>query len=156
MAHLTVSASGFVAAPPAVVYGLFADYHAKHPRVLPPDHFSDLVVEEGGIGAGTVFRVKTQALGQTRALRMAVSEPEPGRILVERELTEGMPGGLTTTFRVEPAAGGSQVTITTEWEKAGLGGLVDRLVAGPVMRWIYGKEMALVAEVARAEADQPS
>ena len=156
MARLEVSARTHVAAPPAVVYGIFADYHVKHPSVLPPGHLFDLVVEEGGTGAGTVFRIKTQALGQTRALRAVVSEPEPGRVLVERELPEGKPGGITTTFRVEPAAGGSQVTITTEWTRAGLGGLVDRLLTVPAMRRIYEKEMALVAQVARAEADRPS
>ena len=148
MAHLEVSVSAHVEAPPAVVYGIFADYREKHPRVLPPAHFSGLVVEEGGVGAGTVVRFDTHALGQTRTMRVVVSEPEPGRRLMEHEL----PGGTVTTFLVEPAGAASQVTITTVWEKTGFGALVDRFVAVPVMQKVYAKEMRLLQEVAPAEA----
>ena len=147
MASLEVSVDGHVAAPASVVYGILADYHDKHLRVLPPSHFSDFVVEAGGAGAGTVFRFSTHALGQTRPMRVEVSEPEPGRLLVEREL----PHGTVTTFRVEPSGSGSRVTITTVWEKTGVGALVDRLVTVPVMQRIYEKEMDLLRALAPAE-----
>ena len=70
---------------------------------------------------------------------------------MERELPEGTPGAITTTFRVEPAGAGCAVTISSAWEKRGLAAFVDRWVAVPLMRRIYAKELVLVAEVARRD-----
>ena len=39
---------------PAIVYGIIADYERGHPSILPPRAFSDMKVERGGYGAGTV------------------------------------------------------------------------------------------------------
>src|ERR1051325_550535 len=79
----TVSASMRIAAPPARLYGLLADYHTGHPSIL-PKQFSNLRVEVGGVGAGTVIRFDMTVFGRKQVFRGMVSEPEPGRILVER------------------------------------------------------------------------
>ena len=56
-------------------------------------------MEQGGIGAGTVIRFQMSALGQKRTLRAEITEPEPGRVLVETYLDSN---GAVTTFTVDP------------------------------------------------------
>lgn len=53
--HLSVAR--VIDAPPDRVYALIADYRSGHPRILPKAYFKELVVEQGGVGAGTVVRV---------------------------------------------------------------------------------------------------
>jgi len=79
-----ISATRRIAAPPEAVYAVFADYREAHPRILPPSFFVGLTVEEGGYGEGTVVLVKGRFAGRVRTLRGVVTEPEPGRLLVER------------------------------------------------------------------------
>ena len=146
MAQITISASAVVHAPPAIVYGVLADYHEGHPGILPRPPFGELVVESGGTGAGTVFRVTTrQGLG-TITYRMAVTEPEPGRLLVETD--QG--SDLVSTFRVEPAEGGhSRVTITTRYTRGGVQGFLERLLLPTLAGPVYRKEIANLERVAR-------
>ena len=80
------------------VYSLIANYNDGHPRIL-PKQFSDLVVEQGGIGAGTVIRFQMSILGKKQHFRAAITEPEPGHVLVETDLE---PNGAVTTFTVNP------------------------------------------------------
>jgi hypothetical protein len=68
-------------AEPATVYEVLADYRTHHPRIMPPSLFSDLAVEQGGTGAGTVFGITFRPIGLARRLRMRVDEPAPGRVL---------------------------------------------------------------------------
>jgi hypothetical protein len=49
-----VVASAHIAAAPAQVYAIIANYREGHPRILPKE-FSGLTVEQGGIGAGTII-----------------------------------------------------------------------------------------------------
>jgi hypothetical protein len=144
-AHAEMSA--VVPAPPEDVYAVLADYRTGHPRILPRQYFSDLVVEEGGRGAGTVIRVSTRALGVERAYHMDVSEPEPGRVLVETDRISG----LATSFTVTPAGdGGSLVRIATTWQtKPGIAGLLERLTTPPIMRRIYAAELRQLADYVR-------
>ena len=83
MSQIRAEVSRVIWAPPAAVYAVIADYNESHPARLPKHVFSGLVVEESGIGAGTVVRVTMAALGTKQELHVAVSEPEPGRVLVE-------------------------------------------------------------------------
>src|SRR4051812_33972066 len=99
MRRMRVEASAIVDGAPADVYALLADYREGRPRVLPPEHFRDLEVEEGGRGTGTVLRYRSVAGRGERRYRMLVSEPEPGRVLVESSTTSS----LVTTLTVEPA-----------------------------------------------------
>ena len=123
MARIVVSAERTVDAPADVVYRYIADMHGHHPRFLPPA-FSDFQVESGGVGAGTVTRFTVTAGGRTRAYRMRVDEPEPGRVLTE----SGTGSSLVTTTTVSPRNGTSLVRIATTWD----GGRDRRPVRAPV------------------------
>src|SRR5438105_2600685 len=97
MASVRIVEEGHVAAPAAQVYGIISDYRQHHPRILPPA-FSDLTVEQGGVGAGTVIRCAFRAGGRTLRFRQRVEEPEPGRVLAEIDLDTG----AVTRFTVTP------------------------------------------------------
>src|SRR5215470_19636891 len=104
-----VSCTAKVDAPATTVYRVIADYNNGHPRIL-PSAFRNLVVEKGGVGAGTQTRFDVRAFGQTQSIRHEVFEPEPGRVLLERDRDVDS----ETTFTVDPVAGGSQVTIRSQ------------------------------------------
>ena len=145
MTTAQASASATIAAQPAAVYAVLADYRNHHPRILPPQYFRDFVVEEGGQGAGTVFRTAVHLFGSKSANHMIVSEPQPGRVLMETDLETG----LVTTFTVTPLANGQQstVAIQTVWpRKTGLAGQLEAWLTGQVMRMIYRKELGLLAD----------
>ncbi len=72
-------------APADRVYAIIADYRNGHPHIL-PKQFRNLTVEQGGVGAGTIIRFEVRVFGQTQHFRAVVSEPEPGRVLVEENL----------------------------------------------------------------------
>ena len=140
-----VKASARVAAPADVVYGIIADYRNGHPHILPKPYFEWLEVEQGGHGGGTVIRFQMRVLGQTRVLRAVVTEPEPGRVLVETDTG----GGPVTTFTVEPEESGSHVTFSTELTSAGGPlGVLERFVLKRILRRIYARELELLGRVA--------
>lgn len=144
MTRLHAEEAAVIEATPATIYAILSDYRVQHPQILPKEAFPSIEVEQGGQGAGTVFRVTTRALGVERRYHMLVSEPEPGRKLVETDSSVD----LVTTFTIEPVDDGkrTRLTIATDWNSAGgLSGLVERLVTGPVMRRIYRKELGLIA-----------
>ena len=102
-------------------------------------------MEEGGQGAGTVLRVQIQVMGVKQNYHMRVSEPEPGRILVE----EDPEAGVKTTFTVAPLNGGlrSLVTIATASRTSpGLRGLIERLVNPPLTRRIYRQDLQQLSD----------
>ena len=141
-------ATQVVDAPPAKVYGILADYRTHHPRILPKPAFESLVVEKGGVGAGTVVRVGMKVMGKRQTIVMEVSEPQPGRVLQERDVATG----ALTTFTVEPLDGGarSRVTLATEWPpRPGLAGWMERVGTPPVARRLYRQELQLLSEYAR-------
>jgi len=137
-----------VRAAPAAVYGIIADYHHGHPRILPPEHIRDLTVERGGTGAGTRIRFTMIVGGKARPAVADVEEPKPGKVLVER----GVSDNFVTTFTVQPEGPGCFVTIRTSWERGGLQGLVERIVAPRMMTRIFQAELQLLKQVAEAEA----
>ena len=137
MGTLRVAAERVVGAPAATVYGCLADMREHHPTFLPPA-FSGFTVESGGTGAGTVVRFTVTAGGRSRAYRMTVSEPEPGRVMVETDADSS----LVTTFTVEPEGQVARVRIVTTWEgSAGVGGFFERLFAPRALRSIYLDEL---------------
>ena len=148
MPTLHIDATSLIPAPPAVVYGLIADYHRGHPSILPPEYFEHLVVEEGGVGAGTRIRYTIKAFGSREASRARITEPEPGRVLVET--VEG--SGIVTTFTVDPAPGNqSQVTFATDYPAKGLRGLFEELFVPGFLRKVYAAELRLLG-IRAAEA----
>ena len=109
----------------------------------------NLTVEKGGVGAGTVIRFEVRALGQTQRFKGFVTEPEPGRVLVE-EYSE--PASSKTTFLVEksPSGSGTRVTFTTEMtSRKGLAGTIERFVSTRFMKKLYAEELGLLAARAR-------
>jgi Polyketide cyclase / dehydrase and lipid transport len=142
-----ISASATIPARRERVYSLLADYNDGHLRIL-PKQFTSLVVEEGGVGAGTVIRVQMNLLGKKQTYHAAISEPEPGRVLVETNLATN---SWVTTFTVNAgsAPADSNVTISTELPvRSGLPGKVERVVSTLLLRPIYVKELENLARVA--------
>jgi hypothetical protein len=148
MPEILASSSATIAAPPRVVYGIVADYHDGHPSILPPKYFGNLVVEQGGVGAGTRIRFDMRTFAGTRVLRAEIAEPEPGRRLLERYPEDGM----ETTFTVDPGpsgAGQSVITIDTRYHRGGLRGWIERLLVPPYLRTVFRAELAILAQQAQ-------
>lgn len=145
----TVAVTSEVQAPAEKVYAILSDYRRHHPRILPNAYFTNLTVEEGGVGAGTIFQAEMNVFGSRRAFRMRVAEPEPGRVLTEADLDTD----LLTTFTVTPvAANRCSVTIATEWQQPrGLGGWLQGLTMPAFMRRIYQAELRQLDEYAQAQ-----
>src|SRR5829696_1731528 len=143
MSSFTIGVAARVNAPARRVYDMIADYRNGHPRIIPPKYFKSLDVEEGGFGAGTVIRFTMRVLGSERTARARITEPDPGRVLVETELSTG----LVTTFTVAPAGdSASDVTIETRDPAVpGVRGAVERWVAKAMLPRIYRDELALLA-----------
>ena len=149
----TISATAEIAAPADRLYGLIADYHDGHQRILPKPPFVSLDVEQGGVGAGSHIRVVMRVLGRNQTFRATVAEPEPGRVLVETTDT-----GMITTFSVVPhanqAAAATTVTIaTTMTVRAGIVGKLQAWFFSRLLQPIYVKELAHLAAVAKQETD---
>ena len=136
MAKVQASAERMIDAPAETVYRYLADM-SRHARFLPPE-FSDFQVVEGGVGEGSVTTFAVTAGGRTRNYRMRVTEPAPGRTLLESDANSS----LVTTFNVEPKGGKSLVRISTSWDGAGgIGGFFEKTFAPRAMRRIYLDEL---------------
>jgi len=147
--NYTVSRTEHIAAPPERIYGIIRDYHHGHPSIL-PKQFSNMRVEEGGVGAGTKVHFDVTVLGQTQHFVALVSEPEPGRVLVEKNLE---PTESVTTFVVEPANGGSAASVTIQTElahKGGIAGRIERYMTARVLQSIYAAELKKLSDRATA------
>jgi len=145
MRQYRVSSSGKVRARAAQVYAAIADYKEQHPHIIPPQYFGRLEVLEGGVGAGTRTRVEMRVLGSTRVFEQVVTEPEPGRVIME----SNQDGSAVTTFTVDEAAGGesAQVTIATELvSRPGVTGYLERFVVPLLLSRIYRKEIVRLSE----------
>ncbi len=144
------SASALIQTPAQDLYAIIADYHHGHPQILPQPPFVSLEVEQGGIGAGTVIRVDMRVLGRLQTFRAVITEPEPGRVLVETN-----DNGYVTTFMVEPRAEGQQGYVTIATEMRGRGGVLGNLERWFVRRLlqpVYVKELEQLAAVAAKRA----
>ncbi|MFN0074680.1 MAG: SRPBCC family protein [Chloroflexota bacterium] len=147
MPEIRVTASGMVQAPADLVYRCLADYREHHPNIL-PSVFSNLEVVAGGYGAGTVFRFQMSIAGRIRHAQMTVTEPEPGRVLEEKDVASG----LVTRFVVTPLVddGATRVTIDTRWQSSsGVGGLAERLFAPLLLKRPYRDELIRLDAYAR-------
>lgn len=139
-----VEASHTIHARPETVYAVLADYRVGHPAIVPKPYFSDITVLKGGQGAGTEITFSVDLFGTKRVFNQIVSEPEPGRVLMEAERD----GSVITRFIIDPLNGGSQsrVTIATDIQpSAGVAGMVERLLVPLMNRWLYNKELQQIA-----------
>ena len=150
MRKFKVKAEAVLDARPEDVYATIADYRKGHPSILPKESLYDLQVEEGGYGAGTIIRFKSRILGVEQSFHHRVSEPEPGKVLVEQDIDTVQ--NVTTTFTVIPVEQGqkSHVEISTTMNTSpGLKGFVERVVVSIFNPPIYRKELKLLESVAQ-------
>lgn len=142
-----VEASRRIFAPPERIYRLIADYHDGHRRIVPPKAFLWLRAEQGGVGAGTTIRFAMRVLGSTREALGVVTEPEPGRVLVETYPETGD----VTTFTVNPVAreGESDVAIVTDLRvRGGVAGRIQAFLSDRILRPLYREELERIADIA--------
>ncbi len=152
MRQVHAEASAVIDARPEEVYLILVDYRDGHPQILPREHFRDLSIEAGGRGTGTIIRFRVRIGTVERSYRMLVSEPEPGRVLVEADIESS----LTTTFTVTPVNNDRQtrVQIATEWEaSSGLIGLLEQVLTPPMLRRVYYKELRQLAAVVHSKGN---
>ncbi len=149
MSLIHVEATEIINARPEEVYAVFADYRVAHPAILPKPYFADLRVEQGGQGSGTIVQADMNVFGVKRSYRLAVTEPEPGRVLMETDPD----AGVETRFIVEPVGGQqSRVTISSDTRlSAGFAGLMERLMNPPITRRIYRQELRQLADYLRQQ-----
>ncbi len=142
------SAERVVDAPAEVVYHLISDYREHHrdePVGFLPPAFTDLVVERGGVGQGTVVRFASKLGGRRQTMSASIPEPEPGRVLVESS------PGVVTTFTVEPEGSErARVRFDTVLEASGPAGLLTRLFAPGMLRPVYADELERLERHAKA------
>ncbi len=152
MAELCATYERPISAPAERVYQYIADLREHHPRWLPPN-FTDVQVEEGGVGAGTIFRARVRLGGVNRDFHMRVDEPEPGRVIREVDIL----APLVTTWTVTPEGNHCRVRLETVWSSAaGPAGLLERLVAPRLMQRMYADELDRLDRYAREHAAAPS
>jgi hypothetical protein len=135
-----ISVTRRINASPRVAYDTIANYHTGHPRIV-PKQISNIHVERGGIGAGTVITFDVTVLGRTTPFRAEVTEPEPGRVLVE---TNVQGNESFTTFVVDPGAHPNEavVTIRTEMTRQpGLAGAIEKLLSPRLLKPMYEEEL---------------
>jgi hypothetical protein len=148
MRPFTFSAERLLQAPADVVYHCLADYREHH-RVdggfLPPA-FTSLEVLEGGVGAGTLMRFTTKVGGRSVTRTQRVSEPEPGRVLVESG------NGECSVFTVQPEGSATRLRIDTTLNASGVEGLFMHWFGTRVMAPLYADEMSRLEKYAQAHA----
>ena len=151
MSDIQTQLSATIDAPPDLIYAILADYQEGHVAILPKKYFTGITVVEDGQGAGTIIDVHMQVMGVEQELHLEVDEPEPGRILVERDQS----AGVLTTFTVDPVEDGkrSLVTIATQAKASpGLRGWIEKLVNPLIIRRIYKEELRQLADHARKKS----
>ena len=142
MSHIRTSVEKSIAVSPERVYGFLTDYRNGRPKILPPDHFSRYVVEEGGRGAGTIVRYLLRAGGRERAYRMRAEELDEGSVIREHD-TES---SFVTTWELMPGGEGTLVRLTIEWDGAGgISGFFERLFAPGGVRRVYAEVLERLA-----------
>jgi hypothetical protein len=148
-----VESTALIKAPSSLVYSIVADYRDGHPHILPKPDFLSLHVEQGGYGEGTVINFEMMVLGRKRSFRAAVTEPEPGRVLVETNLEED---GALSSFILTPIDHEqTEVKIRTEGktQRDGALGRLERWVTGMYLRRVYLRELALLDALAQKRRD---
>lgn len=139
----TIIAERRLAAPPELLYLCLANYRDHHrPDGFLPDAFSDFEVIRGGVGAGTEASWTVTTGGRPRAIRAKITEPEPGRVLLETA------DGVQTTFTVDPAPDGATVRFETVIDDPGVQGVLTRLFAERLLRPVYEDELTRLEDYA--------
>src|SRR5947209_18397282 len=150
MAQIKAKAAAILNARPEDAYTTIADYRQGHPDILPKENLYDLQVEQGGYGAGTIIRFKARILGVEQSFYQRVSEPEPGRVLVEQDIDSVQ--NVMTTFTVTPVEHEqkSHVEISTMMNTSpGFKGFMERIIVPIINRQVYTKALRVLEAVAQ-------
>jgi hypothetical protein len=118
------------------VIAFLRDYRESRPRIL-TSNWTAYRVEQGGRGEGTIYAYHFTAGRRERDYRLHVSE-RAGRL---EEQDQG--STFVSTWSVEPAPGGSEVTIESSWQGAGgIGGFFEGTFAPRSLGRIYTQVLA--------------
>jgi len=132
------------------IYAVVADYRVGHAAILPKPYFTELTVEKGGRGAGTILRGNVRLFGKDFPFHQLVSEPEPGRVIVETDIETGQ----VSSFKFEPLGDGSRtrVTIASDFPPSkGVMGFLERFTKPSFVRMLYKKELHNLANYVRSK-----
>ena len=140
-------ASKMIRAPAEIIYRIIADYRHGHPNILPKPYFLSMDVEAGGYGAGTIVNFEMRLLGQRQAFHSLITEPEPGRLLVETDLRSGIP----TSFHVIPTGNKDETQVTISTELKGINP-IQSFLAKMLLQRVYNEELKLLAKFAEEQA----
>jgi Polyketide cyclase / dehydrase and lipid transport len=136
MARVVVKETIQLTESPERVLEFLRDYRDSRPRIL-TSNWTAYRVEQGGKGEGTIYAYHFTAGGRERDYRLHVAE-RAGRL---EEQDQG--STFVSTWSVEPAPGGSLVTIESSWEGAtGVGGFFEARFAPRGLRRIYAQVLA--------------
>jgi hypothetical protein len=136
VARVVAKVSRELAAPPDRVLVFLRDYRESRQRIL-TSNWTAYRVEQGGRGEGTIYAYHFTAGRRERDYRLHVSE-HTGRL---EEQDQG--STFVSTWSVEPAPGGSLVTIESSWQGAtGIGGFFERTFAPRGLSRIYTRVLA--------------
>ena len=136
MSRVVAKQSRQVGAPPNRVLDFLRDYRDNRPRIL-TSNWTAYRVEQGGRGEGTVYAYHFTAGRRERDYRLHVTE-RTGRL---EEQDQG--STFVSTWSVEPAPGGSLVTIESSWEGAGgVAGVFEGFFAPRGLGRIYAQVLA--------------
>ncbi|MCA9984611.1 MAG: SRPBCC family protein [Anaerolineales bacterium] len=147
MKTVRVESTRLINAPVQTIYEILADFEDAHVAILPRQYFRAIKLLSGGQGAGTIYQLQMVVSGQTYDYEMHVSEPVPGRELLE----VSSDGAVRTVMRVEPAGANtqSQVTIISDFtSEPGFMGWLQRLFQPAIVRRIYREELDNLAQYA--------
>jgi uncharacterized protein YndB with AHSA1/START domain len=143
MAVIKVETGRDIAAAPKRVFACIADFD-KRPQWLPPN-YSELTVERGGTGAGTIARYRLKVGPRERVYHMHVTEPRSGATLLEKDADSSM----QVTWAVTPRGAESHVTVTGQWQGAsGFGGFMERMFAPGGLRRVLDDALTRLAQFA--------
>lgn len=141
------TASKIINAPAEKIYSIIADYRNGHSHILPKQYFLSLDVEEGGYGAGTIIQFQMRLLGQTQSFRSLITEPEPGRVLVETDIKSG----VATTFTLVRAWDDQHTRVIISTDLKGRNAL-EGFIAKIMLQKVYRQELELVAQLVQSDA----
>ena len=140
------SVSKLISSPAHIIYSIIADYNDAHPKILPNPPFVSLEVAKGGVGSGTEMIVGMEMFRKVQTFRAVVTEPEPGRVLVETTDT-----GYITTFTIDPRDDNKNSYVTFTTELAINSGIMKRFefwITSKLLKPVYKKELEILSEVA--------
>jgi hypothetical protein len=112
--------------------------------IVPRPPLVSLVVENGGIGAGTAIRCRRRMMRRAQELRATVTGLEPVKLVETIAAT-----GVVTSFAVDSAGERARVTISTDFQtRGGLLGRAEWFLNTRALWPVYVREIQLLEAVA--------